>query len=90
MRLVWKHSAKIDRRNIRAFIGQNNPRAAYALDELFEKQAALLLEYPRMGRPGRRAGTREWVVHPNYILVYDLTQHHIRILRILHVARQWP
>ncbi len=30
------------------------------------------------------------VVHPNYILVYDVTDNLVRILRVLHVARPWP
>jgi plasmid stabilization system protein ParE len=43
-----------------------------------------------MGRPGRAPGTREWVAHANYILVHDLTADQVRVLRVLHAARQWP
>ncbi|MCI4592413.1 type II toxin-antitoxin system RelE/ParE family toxin [Sphingobium sp. BYY-5] len=43
-----------------------------------------------MGRPGRVAGTRELVAHRNYILVYDVAESEIRILRLLHAARRWP
>jgi plasmid stabilization system protein ParE len=43
-----------------------------------------------MGRPGREAGTRELVAHKNYILVYDVTADMVRVLRVLHAARQWP
>ncbi len=43
-----------------------------------------------MGRPGRVPGTREWVVHRNYMLIYDQTDTEVRILRLLHAARQWP
>lgn len=43
-----------------------------------------------MGRPGRRKGTRELVAHPSYLLIYDVSGRTIRILRVMHTARQWP
>jgi hypothetical protein len=43
-----------------------------------------------IGRPGRVANTRALVAHPNYVLTYDIAGDLIRILRLLHPARQWP
>lgn len=60
------------------------------MDELFSQKAASLTGYPNLGRPGRVAGTREAVAHENYILVYDVVDDCVRVLRVLHVARQWP
>lgn len=62
--------------------------AALALDELFSEKAGRLLDHPGLGRPGRITGTRELVAY--YILVYDLSGDLVRVLRILHIARQWP
>ncbi|MDR0276063.1 MAG: type II toxin-antitoxin system RelE/ParE family toxin [Burkholderiaceae bacterium] len=90
MKLIWAPSARRDRREIREYIERDNPAAALAMDQLFERKAAALLEHPRLGRRGRVAGTRELVVHQNYILIYDLTDDLARILRVLHGARQWP
>ena len=87
MKLVWTKPAAADRREIRAYIAQDNPSAALALDELLSERAARLIDHPQ---PGRVAGTRELVAHRNYILVYDVTTDTVRVLRVLHAARQWP
>lgn len=58
---------------------------------MFANYATRLVRYPELGRPGRVANTRELVVHRNYILVYDIAEDKlIRVLRVLHAARQWP
>ena len=90
MKLVWTRPAAADRREIRAYIAQDNPAAALALDELFSEKASRLVDHPSIGRPGRVAGTRELVAHQNYILVYDVAGDLVRVLRVLHAARQWP
>lgn len=90
MRLVWTRQAHADRKKIREYILQHAPAAALALDELFSEKASLLLDHPNLGRTGRVPGTRELVAHRNYILVYDLSGDAVRVLRLLHAARQWP
>ena len=90
MRLVWKRSAKADRKEVFAYVEKNNLVAADTLDALFEEKASLLAHYPHMGRTGRLVGTREWVVHPSYILVYEVSEEAVHILRVLHTARRWP
>ncbi len=90
MRLSWSQPALADRRAIRALIARDSPVAALALDELLSEKAARLIDHPGLGRPGRVAGTRELVAHQNYILVYDVAGEFVRVLRILHAARQWP
>ena len=90
MRLVWTRQAHADRKKIREYIVQHAPAAALSLDELFSEKVSLLLDHPSLGRKGRVPGTRELVVHRNYILVYDLSGEAVRVLRLLHAARQWP
>jgi len=90
VKLVWTRTASTDRKEIREYIAQADPVAALALDELISQKAGGLVDHPGLGRPGRVTGTRELVLHQNYILIYDTSADLIRLLRVLHAARQWP
>lgn len=92
MKLVWTRPSLGDRRAIRDFIAADNPKAAIELDLAMSVKAARLLDHPGLGRPGRVPGTRELVIHPNYILIYDIDigAALVRVLRVLHAAQMWP
>jgi addiction module RelE/StbE family toxin len=90
VKLVWTRAAHTDRKRIREYIARDNPAAALSLDKRISGKATTLTDHPGMGRPGRVAGTRELIVHPNYIVVYDVTTEAIRVLRVLHAAQQRP
>lgn len=90
MRLFWTPEAIDDRRSIYDYIEADNKRAALALDSAFSESAKRLVEHPSLGRAGRVAGTQELVVRKNYILIYDAKHDRLRVLRVLHAARQWP
>jgi len=90
VKLVWTRAASTDRKEIREYIAQADPVAALALDELISQKASGLVDHPGLGRPGRVTGTRELVLHQNYILIYDTSADLVRLLRVLHAARQWP
>ena len=87
MRLEWAPLAIADRESIFDYIAPENLDAALALDELFERKAALLGTHPEAGHV---RGTREMVAHRHYVLVYDTDPERVRILRVLHTSRQWP
>lgn len=44
------------------FVGQDNPLAAVTADDAIAAQVSTLADQPEIGRPGRRAGTRDLVV----------------------------
>ncbi|EDM0764299.1 type II toxin-antitoxin system mRNA interferase toxin, RelE/StbE family [Salmonella enterica] len=90
MRLEWKPMALTDRENIMDYISQDNPQAAIDLDDEFETAAERAGGNPDMYKPGRIKGTREVVVRPHYILVYQTEEGVLTVLRVLHAARQWP
>lgn len=93
MKLVWLQRARADRENAIAWIAQENPLAAVRQLEEIEQQTGNLTDYPEMGRPGRRRGTRELVVNRTpFIIVYRIRPRagRIEVLRVLHGAQQWP
>ena len=90
MRLSWTQEANDDRRVIYDFVEADNPAAALSLDELFSECASRLINYPYIGRVGRIETTRELVAHQNYVLIYDVVDDLVRVLRVIHAAKQWP
>jgi plasmid stabilization system protein ParE len=60
------------------------------MQELIESCAERIAEHPYMYRSGRVPGTREAVVHPNYILIYTVTANAVEILNVMHTRREYP
>lgn len=91
MRPFWTLEAIEDRDTIYDYLESRNPLAALDLDDLFSEMADFLEAHPALGRTGRVQGTRELIVNSSYYLVYDVVGNGmVRILRVLHVKRQWP
>ena len=50
-----------------------------------------LLEFPNLGRPGRKPGTRELVFSGlPFLAIYRVREDTLELLRILHGAQRWP
>jgi toxin ParE1/3/4 len=90
MRLVWREDALDDLDRIVLYIGRHNLDAGFRMQALIEASAERLAEHPYMFRTGRLPGTREAVVHPNYILVYRVGADTVEIVNVLHTRRQYP
>ena len=88
--LVWRAGALDDLDTILTFIADRNVAAAAHLQEAIEACAERLPEHPYLYRPGRVPGTREAVVHPNYIIVYRVTADAVEILSLVHARREYP
>jgi len=86
----WSAKALEDAEAMASFIARNNPAPADRMTDLIFEAAEKLGSGPYLYRSGREAGTREAVVHPNYILVYAVQADAIRILRLLHARQQYP
>ena len=91
MIIRWLPQAHRNRLEQLDYIAQDNPLAAIGQDEEIERQVNMLSEHPKMGRPGRVAGTRELVVSSTpFVVIYRLRAQHIDVIRVLHSSRQWP
>lgn len=76
--------------DIQGYIEQFSPQAALALRQNIEAGVERLPQMPFAFRPGRVAGTREYVVHPNYIVVYRVTAAVVIVDRVLHSRQEYP
>lgn len=86
----WSDEATTDLVEIIDYIEQRNELAAQSLFSTIVQSAQNLQLMPFLFRLGRVPGTREHVVHPNYIVVYQVGDDVIDILRILHSRQQYP
>jgi toxin ParE1/3/4 len=88
--VVWLESAADDLAAIATYIGERNPQAARALSERLLAAADLLGSRPVLYRVGPVAGTRQFVSHPNYSLVYRITVDAVEILNVVHARQRYP
>lgn len=89
-KLEWKKQARNDLVKIVLHISKENPDAADKLADEIEAKAGILAEHPELSPAGRKRGSREMVVHPNYILIYRMTGNAVEVLRVKHTSQTWP
>ncbi len=87
MLIKWTKTALASVDEIAGFIAKDNPTRATSF--VLDLQAAVtkLQAHPGMGRAGRVPGTRELVLHKNYIAIYRVRGDYVEILRLHHAAR---
>ncbi|MFM2397232.1 MAG: hypothetical protein RLZZ144_482 [Pseudomonadota bacterium] len=88
--VVWLETASQDLDQILNYIEERNLLAALNLQEAIEYAVSQLPFHPYLYRLGRVHGTRELVVHPNYLIVYRVAISAIEILNIIHARQQYP
>ena len=90
MAVKWTRTALANLAAIVEYIEKDNAERAKSFALEIQAKTSNLAKFPGMGRPGRVIGTRELVIHPNYIIPYRMRGDVIEILRVQHVARRWP
>jgi addiction module RelE/StbE family toxin len=84
--LIWTNRALKRLDDIADFIARDNPlRAQTFVVELRNKLEVLKTQ--SLGRSGRVFGTKELVLHPNYLAVYRIKANQVQVLTILHTAQ---
>ena len=87
MALKWTKTALRSVDDIAGFIAKDNPSRATSFVQELKDGVTKLQAHPGMGRAGRVPGTRELVLHKNYIAIYRVRDDDVEILRLHHVAR---
>ena len=92
MLVNWTTEAIADLKSLRSYIARDKPGAARGVALHILKVAEIYLaENPDMGDPGRVPGTRELVVSKTqYIVVYEVKNETIQILRLYRGSQQRP
>jgi toxin ParE1/3/4 len=90
MAVKWTKTALANLVAIVEYIEKDNAERAKSFALEIQEKTNSLADFPGIGRPGRVIGTRELVIHPNYIIPYRMRDDVLEILRVQHAARRWP
>jgi toxin ParE1/3/4 len=89
--VVWTSNAANDFAAIVERIRDDNPSAAQRVAKTIYTAVAELRQFPNSGRKGLAPNTRELVFPPwPYIVVYEVVDTHLNVLRIRHASQDWP
>ncbi|MBS1826372.1 MAG: type II toxin-antitoxin system RelE/ParE family toxin [Acidobacteria bacterium] len=90
MRIRWSLAAADDLEQINSYLAEHQPGYRQRTITRLYAEVRSLKSTPHRGRPGRKDGTRELLVLPlPYILVYQVRELNVEVLRILHSSRDW-
>ncbi|BAN25291.1 type II toxin-antitoxin system RelE/ParE family toxin [Caballeronia insecticola] len=89
LHVVWTQNARLDLLEIIRYIAERSPGAARAVKSALDAAPQAAATAPYLYRNGRVPGTREIVVHPNYVIVYSVTDR-IEVLNVLHSRQCYP
>lgn len=89
--VVWLASADDDLAAIIDYIGERNLIAAERMWSRLRACVLVLSHHPCLYPASERApGLREIVAHPNYIVLYRVTEQRVEIVNVVHARQQFP
>jgi len=91
MRVRWTIPAREQFVSAYEYIAEESRAAAARTADQIWESAQLLARHPMAGRVGRVADTRELVISGTpFLVAYQIEKNDLRILAVLHAAREWP
>ena len=91
MHVRWTTNAATDVTRIVERIRAESPEAALHVARTIYNGVAELRKFPGRGRFGLAENTRELVFPPwPYIVVYEVGEDQVVVLRVRHASRNWP
>jgi toxin ParE1/3/4 len=90
LQLRWSDEAIDDLVRIVDYIESRNARAAEKLHADIVALVESICDRPFSRSPGRVSGTREALVRPNYLLVLQVSDSYLDILRVLQATQHYP
>ena len=86
--VVWSRRALDDRKQILDYWRNRNKSNTYSkkLNQLFEEAIKIIVDFPKIGKPTDDKNARIKVVR-DYIIIYEETDTHLRILTIWDTIR---
>ena len=87
MLIRWTKTALLSVDEIAGYIAKDNPTRVTSFVLELQDAVTKLKAHPSMGRAGRVPGTRELVLHKNYIAIYRVRGDKVEILRLHHSTR---
>jgi len=91
MLIWWSTPATQQLAAAHEYIATDDEAAASGITNHIWDSVDILARHPFAGRKGRVAGTRELVIPGTAFLVaYRIEKKEVRILAVLHAAREWP
>ena len=91
MKIKLTKLAAQDLQSTKDYIGQDKPNAALVVMKRVVEAIENIVTFPSMGRAGRVPHTKELVVSGTpLIIVYQVKQDTLYIVRVIHTDRKWP
>ena len=87
LELRWTNRALGHLDSIAAYIAKDSPARAQTFTQELRKKVDVL-KSQQIGTAWEIFGTRQYVLHPNYIAIYRVKGNEIQILTILHSAQE--
>lgn len=91
-RLVIAPRAEADLDEIRAYIAQDDPRAAKRFVKRLREECQFLAEHPGVGQLQPELGVNDirTFSYRNYVIFFRPIKDGVQVVRVLHGARDWP